>query len=157
MRTLGDGMGGMTHENDIRIAEGLQTITLPSDPAQALAGWRGALNDAVVGWHRARGSDMPDLNDLVRRGITEAIGFAFPHHFILPTIQQRVVVPDPSARAGGDAVRDLVVDPDARRPIRGKAHPAAAAATRRSKLAADPGSGLLQPAAAAKRVAFQGV
>src|ERR1700744_6113386 len=85
MRTLGDGMGGMTHENDIRIAEGMQTITLPSDPAEALAGWRGALNDAVVAWHRARGSDMPDLNDLVRRGITDAIGFAFPHHFILPT------------------------------------------------------------------------
>jgi Rieske 2Fe-2S family protein len=85
MRTLGDGMGGMTHENDIRIAEGLQTIALPSDPAEALAGWRSALNDAVVNWHRARGSDMPDLNDLVRRGITDAIGFCFPHHFILPT------------------------------------------------------------------------
>ncbi|MGC1739604.1 RHO alpha subunit C-terminal catalytic domain-containing protein, partial [Mycobacterium sp.] len=85
MRTLGDGMGGMTHENDIRVAEGLQTITLPSDPAEALAGWRSALNDAVVGWHRARGSNMPDLNDLVRRGITDAIGFCFPHHFILPT------------------------------------------------------------------------
>jgi phenylpropionate dioxygenase-like ring-hydroxylating dioxygenase large terminal subunit len=85
MRTLGDGMGGMTHENDIRIAEGLQTITLPSDPAEALAGWRSALNDAVVKWHRARGSAMPDLNDLVSRGITDAIGFAFPHHFILPT------------------------------------------------------------------------
>jgi hypothetical protein len=28
---------------------------------------------------------MPDLNDLVRRGITDAIGFCFPHHFILPT------------------------------------------------------------------------
>jgi len=85
MRTLGDGMGGMTHENDIRIAEGLQTMALPSDPAAALAGWRSALNDAVVAWHRARGSDMPDLNDLIRRGITDAIGFAFPHHFILPT------------------------------------------------------------------------
>ena len=48
MRTLGDGMGGMTHENDIRIAEGMQTITLPADPAEALAGRRRALNDAVV-------------------------------------------------------------------------------------------------------------
>jgi len=85
MRTLGDGMGGMTHENDIRIAEGLQNIELPSDPAQAMAAWRSALNDAVVGWHRARGSTMPDLNDLVHRGITDAIGFCFPHHFILPT------------------------------------------------------------------------
>ncbi|WP_304441746.1 SRPBCC family protein, partial [Mycobacterium sp. 1245852.3] len=79
------GMGGMTHENDIRIAEGLQHIELPADPAAAMAGWRDALNDAVVNWHRARGSTMPDLNELVRRGITDAIGFAFPHHFILPT------------------------------------------------------------------------
>ncbi len=85
MRTLGTGMGGMTHDNDIRIAEGLQNIELPADPAAALSAWRCALNDAVVSWHRARGSAMPDLNDLVRRGITDAIGFCFPHYFILPT------------------------------------------------------------------------
>ncbi|BBZ69544.1 aromatic ring-hydroxylating oxygenase subunit alpha [Mycobacterium paraseoulense] len=85
MRTLGTGMGGMTHDNDIRIAEGLQHIELPADPAGAAGAWRTALNDAVVAWHRARGSDMPDLNDLVRRGITDAIGFCFPHYFILPT------------------------------------------------------------------------
>jgi phenylpropionate dioxygenase-like ring-hydroxylating dioxygenase large terminal subunit len=85
MRTLGTGMGGMTHENDIRIAEGLQNLELPPNPAAAMAAWRSALNDAVVKWHRARGSDMPDLNDLDRRGITDAIGFCFPHYFILPT------------------------------------------------------------------------
>ncbi len=85
MRTLGDGMGGMTHENDIRIAEGLQNIELPSEPAAAMAAWRSRLNDEVVRWHRARGSDMPDLNELVRRGITDAIGFCFPHYFLLPT------------------------------------------------------------------------
>lgn len=85
MRTLGTGMGGMTHENDIRIAEGLQHIELPSDPAAAMASWRSTLNDAVVDWHRARGSTMPDLNELDRRGITDAIGFCFPHYFILPT------------------------------------------------------------------------
>lgn len=85
MRTLGDGMGGMTHENDVRIAEGLQNTQLPPDPGEAMAAWRTALNDAVVAWHRARGSTMPDLNDLVRRGITDAIGFCFPHYFLLPT------------------------------------------------------------------------
>ncbi|MGB8389046.1 aromatic ring-hydroxylating oxygenase subunit alpha [Mycobacterium sp.] len=85
MRTLGTGMGGMTHENDIRIAEGLQNIELPSDPAEAMGSWRSAVNDAVVSWHRARGSEMPDLNELVRRGITDAIGFCFPHYFLLPT------------------------------------------------------------------------
>lgn len=84
MRTLGEGMAGMTHANDIRIAEGLQNIELPSNPAEAMAEWKSTLNDAVVAWHRARGCDMPDLNDLQRRGIVDAIGFCFPHYFLLP-------------------------------------------------------------------------
>src|SRR6185503_11847005 len=62
MRTLGSGMGGMTHENDVRIAEGLQNMSLPDDPAAAMASWRSAVNDAVTNWHRARGCDFPDLN-----------------------------------------------------------------------------------------------
>src|SRR4029079_14291107 len=70
MRTLGSGMGGMTHENDVRIAEGLQNISLPDDPVEAMAGWRGAVNDAVTNWHRARGCDFPDLNDLDRAAVT---------------------------------------------------------------------------------------
>jgi hypothetical protein len=77
-------MAGMTHENDVRIAEGLQAMELPADPAAAMATWRRTLNDAIVSWHRARGCDIPDLNDLDRRGITEAINFAFPHYFLLP-------------------------------------------------------------------------
>jgi len=84
MRTLGVGMAGMTHENDVRIAEGLQDLELPSDPAEAMAVWRRTLNDAIVHWHRARGCDMPDLNELAQRGVTEAINFAFPHYFVLP-------------------------------------------------------------------------
>ncbi len=84
MRTLGSGMGGMTHENDVRIAEGLQNMSLPDDPAQAMAAWRGAVNSAVTTWHRARGCDFPDLNDLDRRGVIDPIGFCFPHYFLLP-------------------------------------------------------------------------
>ena len=111
MRTLGDGMGGMTHENDIRIAEGLQNIELPSDPAQAMAAWRSALNDAVVSWHRARGSDMPDLNELVRRGNHRRDRVLLPAPLHPAHLQQRLVVPDPSAGARGDPVRDLVAHP----------------------------------------------
>ena len=85
MRTLGSGMGGMTHENDVRIAEGLQNMSLPDDPAEAMAAWRRALNDAITHWHLARGCDFPDLTDLDRRGVTDPIGFCFPHYFILPT------------------------------------------------------------------------
>jgi phenylpropionate dioxygenase-like ring-hydroxylating dioxygenase large terminal subunit len=84
MRTLGSGMGGMTHDNDIRIAEGLQHMSLPDDPAEAMAAWRFAVNEAVTAWHRARGCDFPDLNDLDRRRMIDAIRFCFPHYFMLP-------------------------------------------------------------------------
>ena len=157
MRTLGEGMAGMTHENDIRIAEGLQNIELPADPAAAMATWRSTLNDAVVNWHRARGCDIPDLNELARRGIVEAINFAFPHYFRAAALQQRLVVPDPPARSRGDAVRDLVAHPHPAGPGHRQADTARADGTRRPPLAANPRPGLLQPAQAAKRVALQGL
>lgn len=84
MRTLGSGMGGMTHENDVRIAEGLQHLSLPDDPREAMKAWQVAVNDAVTAWHRARGCDFPDLNDLDRRKVIDPIGFGFPHYFLLP-------------------------------------------------------------------------
>ncbi len=85
MRLLSDGMAGMTHANDVRIAEGLRDIELPEDPAMALAAWRTALNDAVVKWYQSAGCDIPDLNDLDRRGFNQSINFCFPHYFMLPT------------------------------------------------------------------------
>src|ERR1700757_2263407 len=84
MRTLGEGMAGMIHKNALRIAEGLQDMELPADPAEAMAIWRSTLNDAIVHWHRARGCDIPDLYELQRRGVVEAINFCFPHYFLLP-------------------------------------------------------------------------
>ncbi len=157
MRTLGDGMGGMTHENDIRIAEGLQNIELPSDPAEAMTAWRGALNDAVVSWHRARGSDdarsqRPHPPRDYRRDRVLLSAPLHPAH-----LQQRLVVSDPSAWARGNPVRDLVPHPFALRPLCGKAHPTGADGAGRPALAADPSSRLLQPAATAKRAAFQGI
>jgi phenylpropionate dioxygenase-like ring-hydroxylating dioxygenase large terminal subunit len=85
MRVLSDGMGGMTHANDVRIAEGLRDIELPADPALAMVTWRRALNDAIVKWYRAAGCDIPDLNQLDAMGITDPIAFCFPHYFLLPT------------------------------------------------------------------------
>ena len=32
LRTMSDGMAGMVHANDVRIAEGLRDIELPADP-----------------------------------------------------------------------------------------------------------------------------
>ena len=84
LRTMSDGMAGMVHANDVRIAEGLRDIELPDDPKLAMPAWERALNDAVVQWHRDAGSDIPDLNDLEARGMAEPMGYCFPHHFVLP-------------------------------------------------------------------------
>ena len=36
LRTMSDGMAGMVHANDVRIAEGLRDIELPADPTLAM-------------------------------------------------------------------------------------------------------------------------
>jgi nitrite reductase/ring-hydroxylating ferredoxin subunit len=84
LHTMSEGMAGMVHANDVRIAEGLRDLELPADPAQAIPLWHRTLNDTVVRWHRAEGSDIPDLNDLEARGINEPMAYCFPHYFVLP-------------------------------------------------------------------------
>jgi phenylpropionate dioxygenase-like ring-hydroxylating dioxygenase large terminal subunit len=85
MRTLSIGMAGMTHEVDVRIAEGIRDMELPADPQLAAATWRRNLNDAVVRWWRANGRELADLNELDRVGLGAPIWYCFPHTFILPT------------------------------------------------------------------------
>ena len=84
LHTMSDGMAGMVHANDVRIAESLRDIELPADPQQAIAVWNRALNDAVVQWHGEAGSDIPDLNELDAQGTNEPMGYCFPHYFVLP-------------------------------------------------------------------------
>ena len=84
LRVMSEGMAGMVHANDVRVAEGLRDLELSADPAEAIPTWHRALNDAVVRWHRERGADVPDLNDLTVRGINEPMGYCFPHYFVLP-------------------------------------------------------------------------
>ena len=84
LRVLSDGMDGMVHANDVRVATGLRDYELPADPTLAIARWNRALNDAVMSWHRERGADMPDLNELDARGFNETFYQCFPHYFVLP-------------------------------------------------------------------------
>jgi phenylpropionate dioxygenase-like ring-hydroxylating dioxygenase large terminal subunit len=84
LRTMSEGMAGMVHANDVRIAEGQRDIELPADPALAMSTWHRTLNDAVVRWHRAAGCDVPDLNELEAHGLNEPMGYCFPHYFMLP-------------------------------------------------------------------------
>ena len=84
LHTMSDGMEGMVHANDVRIAEALRDIELPADPVEARAIWDRTLNDAVVRWHRDAGHTVPDLNQLEADGRNEPMGYGFPHFFVLP-------------------------------------------------------------------------
>jgi phenylpropionate dioxygenase-like ring-hydroxylating dioxygenase large terminal subunit len=84
LQAMSEGMAGMVHANDVRIAESLRDIELPADPELATAAWNERLNDAVTSWHRNRGADMPDLNELTANGINVEFFHCFPHYFVLP-------------------------------------------------------------------------
>ncbi|MBV9935864.1 MAG: aromatic ring-hydroxylating dioxygenase subunit alpha [Actinobacteria bacterium] len=84
LRIMSEGMDGMVHANDVRIAEAMRDMELPADPALARSTWERALNDAVTAWHRDRGSDIPDLNQLEASGLNEPMAWCFPHWFVLP-------------------------------------------------------------------------
>jgi nitrite reductase/ring-hydroxylating ferredoxin subunit len=84
LHVMSDGMAGMVHADDVRIAEELRDIELPADPALARSTWDRTLNDRVVERHRAGGADMPDLNELEAQGIAEPMCYGFPHFFVLP-------------------------------------------------------------------------
>jgi phenylpropionate dioxygenase-like ring-hydroxylating dioxygenase large terminal subunit len=84
LRAMSDGMGGMVNPNEVRIAEGLRDVALPGDAKAATLEWNRTLNDAVTGWYRERGADMPDLNELTAAGYNLEFFQCFPHWFVLP-------------------------------------------------------------------------
>ena len=84
LRVMSEGMDGMVHANDVRVAEGLRDTELPAEPELAISTWNRALNDAVIHWNRERGADMPDLNELDAAGFNETFYQCFPHYFVLP-------------------------------------------------------------------------
>ncbi len=84
LRTMCEGMDGMFHRNDLKIAEKLRNIELPNDLEEAANIWNRTLNEAVVTWHRKKKHDIPDLNELAARGADEPMAYCFPHWFVLP-------------------------------------------------------------------------
>jgi phenylpropionate dioxygenase-like ring-hydroxylating dioxygenase large terminal subunit len=84
LETMSEGMAGMVHANDLRIAERLRDVELPAGPELAMSTFYRMLNDSIVEWHRAQGHDVPDLNELNALGIDEPMGYCFPHWFVLP-------------------------------------------------------------------------
>jgi Ring hydroxylating alpha subunit (catalytic domain) len=85
MRVLNEGMAGMTHAKDVRVAESLVNTELPEDVVAATIAWRKKLNDAVVAEHRKQGMDIGDLNDVDAKHFATSVNYCFPHYFLLPT------------------------------------------------------------------------
>lgn len=84
LRAMNEGMAGMVHADDVRVAEAMRDVELPADPDLAIATWNRTLNDAVTAMHRQRGEDVPDLNELTAAGINLEFFQCFPHWFVLP-------------------------------------------------------------------------
>ena len=85
MRVLSEGMAGMTHEQDIAVAEKLVDLQLPSNPGEALGVWRRALNQAVMDYYDEMGVPTGDLIALDEARMANSVNFCFPHYFLLPT------------------------------------------------------------------------
>jgi glycine betaine catabolism A len=85
MRVLNEGMAGMTHAKDIRVAEALLDTPLPDDIVGATMAWRRKLNEAVMADHKRQGMDIPDLHEVDEKRFATSVNFCFPHFFLLPT------------------------------------------------------------------------
>lgn len=84
LRLMSEGMAGMVHASDVRIAEELAGIELPDEPRAAMDVWNRTLNHEVTRRHRELGHDMPDINALQDQGINEPMAYCFPHYLVLP-------------------------------------------------------------------------
>jgi len=85
LQVMSDGMDGMIHASDVRIAENLRNkIELPANYELARVTWDRTYNDEVTRVHREQGCAMPDLNELQALGYNEPMGYCFPHYLVLP-------------------------------------------------------------------------
>ena len=134
--------------------------------AAHVAPGRSGRGDGGLAWRGQRRGDELAPGPRLRLPRPQRPGAARRHRpdrVLLPAllhpaaVQQRIVIPDPSARARGDAVRGLVAHPLPERPLAREADAARAAGARRPELADDSRPGLLQPAASAEGSARQGI
>ena len=83
LELLGEGMSGLVHAKEVEIAKTIGHEGLPDDPHQAMMMWYGKVNAAITAELRARGEDVPDLNQVAVEHPLEAVSYLFPHYFLL--------------------------------------------------------------------------
>lgn len=84
MERLSSGMSGMIHADEVAIAHDIKDMELPDDVPSAAGMFFDKLREEITVRGRARGMDVPDLNELEKRTDFSAVEFIFPHYFLLP-------------------------------------------------------------------------
>lgn len=84
MERLNAGMAGMIHADEVAIAHDIKDMELPDDVPAAAGMFFDRLREEITARGRARGMDVPDLNELEKRGDFSAVEYIFPHFFLLP-------------------------------------------------------------------------
>lgn len=84
MESLNSGMAGMLHADEVAIAHDIKDMDLPEDVPTAAGMFFNKLREEITKRGRERGMDVPDLNELEKRGDFSAVEFVFPHYFLLP-------------------------------------------------------------------------
>ncbi len=82
--TNGRGMAGMILQSEVKVAEGLRDIDLPSDPSQAMAVFYSRVKEAIYQDGLKRGLPVFDMNKADSENGFTYVEFMFPHYFLLP-------------------------------------------------------------------------
>lgn len=83
LELLNAGMSGLVHAKEVEIARQFTDVELPADPNQGIMAWYGMVNAAITEQLRARGEQVPDLNQVAVDYPVEAVSYLFPHYFLL--------------------------------------------------------------------------
>ena len=159
LRTMSDGMAGMVHANDVAHRRGPARHRAAGRRRRSpMATWQRTLNDAVVSWHRDRGSaTSPTSTSSRRTGSTSRWATASRTTSCCRCTAARP--PTASARSGPEEtlmeIWSLTRFPEGDEPE--PPTPPEPWEHDDPRVAADPGAGLLEPAAPAAGPARQGL
>ena len=84
MARLSSGMGGMVHDSEVAVMEGLRDMDVPDDPMAATMAFYGRAYEEITKDALARGAPMFDIGKVSQEVEFHAVEFMFPHFFLLP-------------------------------------------------------------------------
>lgn len=83
---LSSGMGGMVHDSEVAVLEGLRDMDAPDDPMGATMAFYAKANEEITKDGLKRGAPMFDIGKVAAEVEFHAVEFMFPHFFLLPML-----------------------------------------------------------------------